>query len=74
VLSFANQVSNHPVVLANLEIFRSGSDQFGPSQAASNEEWQNRPITFATESGTMREFAVDLVFEQAYSGCPPWVA
>src|SRR6266852_1834823 len=36
VLSFANQISNHTVLLADLEIFCLESNQFGPSQAASN--------------------------------------
>jgi hypothetical protein len=48
VLSFANQVSDYPVLLADLEIFRSESNQFGPSQAASKEQRQNRPIAFAS--------------------------
>src|SRR6266851_3198185 len=34
VLSFAHQVSDYPALLANLEIFRSQSNQFGPPQAA----------------------------------------
>ena len=51
VLSFANQVSNHAVLLADLEIFRSESNQFSPSQSASDEQRQNRPITFASETG-----------------------
>src|SRR5450756_2150548 len=50
VFSFANQVSDYPVLLANLEIFRFESNQFGTSQAASNEQRQNRPITFASET------------------------
>src|ERR1019366_2138872 len=50
VFSFANQVSDYPVLLANLEIFCSESNQFGPSQAASNEQRQNRPITFASDA------------------------
>jgi hypothetical protein len=50
VLSFANQVSNHAVLFADLEVFRSESNQFGPSQAASDEKRQNRPITFASEA------------------------
>jgi hypothetical protein len=41
VLSFADQVSDYPVLLANLEIFRSESNQFGPSQTASDEQRQN---------------------------------
>ena len=50
VLSFSNQVSDYPVLLAYLEIFRSESNQFSPSQAASNEQRQNRPITFTSEA------------------------
>jgi hypothetical protein len=34
---------------ADLEIFRSESNQFGPSQSASDEQRENRPITFASE-------------------------
>src|ERR1039458_5592982 len=47
VLPFADHVSNYAVLFADLEIFRSEPNQFGPSQAASNEQRQNRPITFA---------------------------
>jgi hypothetical protein len=36
-----------PQCSADLEIFCSETNQFGPSQAASNEQRQNRPITFA---------------------------
>jgi hypothetical protein len=50
VFSFANQVSDYPVFLTDLKIFRSESNQFGPSQAASDEQCQNRPITFASEA------------------------
>src|SRR6266852_619374 len=50
MLSFANQVSNHAVLLAELEIFRFEPNQFGPSQAASNEQRQNGTITFASEA------------------------
>jgi len=50
VLSFANQVSDHPMLLANLEIFHSESNQFSPSQAASDQQRQNRPITLASET------------------------
>jgi hypothetical protein len=49
VLSFANQVSDYPALLANLEIFRSQSNQFGPPQAAANQQRKNRPITFASD-------------------------
>jgi hypothetical protein len=36
--------------LADLKISRSESHQFRPSQAASNQQFQNRPITFASEA------------------------
>jgi hypothetical protein len=48
VFSFANQVSDYAVLLTDLEIFRFESNQFGPSKATSNEECQNRTITFAS--------------------------
>jgi hypothetical protein len=48
VLSFANQVSNDAVLLADLEIFRSESDQFSPAQPAADEQGQNRAITFTS--------------------------
>jgi hypothetical protein len=38
------------VLLADLEIFCSESNQFRPSQAASNEKSQNRTITLASEA------------------------
>jgi hypothetical protein len=50
VLSFADQVRDYAVLLTDLEIFRSESNQFGPSQAASNEQRQNRPVTFASKA------------------------
>ena len=50
VFSFANQVSDYAVLLTDLEIFRFESNQLGPSQATSNEECQNRTITFASET------------------------
>jgi len=49
VFSFANQIGDYPVLLEDLEIFHSESSQFGPSQAATNEQRQNRPITFASK-------------------------
>ncbi len=52
---FANQIGDHTVFFADLEIFRSESDQFSPTQAASDEKRQNRPITFASEA--VRPFA-----------------
>jgi hypothetical protein len=48
VFSFANQVSNYALLLADLEILRFASDQFCPSQTAPNEQRQNRPITFTS--------------------------
>ena len=50
VLSFANQVSDYPMLLANLETLPSESNQFSPSQTASDEQRQNRPITLAAET------------------------
>src|SRR5258708_3205975 len=50
VLSFANQVGYHAALLANLKVFRSESNKFGPSQSASDEQRQDRPITFASEA------------------------
>jgi len=50
VLSFAKQVSDYPMLLANLEIFPPESNQFSPSQAASDEQRQNRPIPLASET------------------------
>jgi hypothetical protein len=44
VLFFANQVSDYPALLANLEILRSESNEFGPSQAAANQQRKNRPM------------------------------
>jgi hypothetical protein len=49
VLSFTNQVSDYPALFANLEILRSESNLFSPSEAAANQEYQNRPITFASK-------------------------
>jgi hypothetical protein len=37
VLSFANQVSNHAALLADLKVFRFESNKFGSSQYASDE-------------------------------------
>jgi hypothetical protein len=50
VLSLANKVSNHAVIFADLKISRSESPQFRASQTASNQQRQNRPITFASEA------------------------
>ena len=50
VLSFANQVSDYPVLFADLEIFRFESNQFGPSQSAPNQQSKNRPVTFASKA------------------------
>ncbi len=44
------KVSDYPMLLANLEIFHSESNQFSSSQAASDEQRQNRPITLASET------------------------
>ena len=50
VFSFADQVSNYQALLADLEIFGSESNQFGPSQAATNEQRQYRVITLASKA------------------------
>jgi len=50
MLSFANQVGYHAALLADLKVFRSESNKFGPSQSASDEQRQDRPITFASEA------------------------
>jgi hypothetical protein len=50
VLSLPNQVSNHAALLANLKVFRSESNHFGSSQSTSDEQRQNRPITFASKA------------------------
>src|SRR6266567_3843208 len=49
-LSLANQVSNNAMLFAELKISRSKSHQFRASQSASNQQCQNRPITFASEA------------------------
>src|SRR5216684_4633010 len=50
VLSFANQVGNHPALLADLKIFHPESYQFGASQAAANEQRESRSIAFTSEA------------------------
>jgi hypothetical protein len=50
VLSFANKVGDHPMFLAHLKISHPESHQFGASEAASNEQRQNRSITFAPQT------------------------
>ena len=42
------------MLLADLEIFQSESYQFGASQAASNEQSQNRSITFTSQAISSR--------------------
>jgi hypothetical protein len=54
VLSLANQVGDHPVRLADLKIFQSESNQFGASQAASNQQCQNRSITLPSQAVSLR--------------------
>src|SRR5258708_17619930 len=49
VLSFANQVGDHPVLLADLKIFHPESYQFGASQATANKQRESRSITFASK-------------------------
>ena len=50
VLSFANEVSNDRVLLADLEVFHSESHQFSPTQSASDEQRHYRAITFAAQA------------------------
>jgi hypothetical protein len=50
VLFFTNKVGDHPLLLADLKVFWSESYQFGASQAAPNEQRQNRSITFAPQA------------------------
>jgi hypothetical protein len=49
VFAFANQVSDYPALLANLEIPRPKSNQFGSSETAAKQQRKNRPITFSSE-------------------------
>src|SRR5260370_208057 len=49
VLSFANQISDHPVFLSDLEIARSESLQFSASQSAPDEECENRSIALPAQ-------------------------
>jgi hypothetical protein len=60
VLSFADQVSNYAALLADLKVFRFESNKFGPSQSASDEQREDRPITFASEAAGQR------ITEQAF--------
>src|SRR5260370_6519591 len=50
VLSFANQVGDHPALLADLKSVQSESYQFGASQAAANEQRESRSIAFTSEA------------------------
>src|ERR1700719_76559 len=50
VLSFANQGASPPVLLSSLKISCFESNQSAPSQATSNQQCQNRPVTFASET------------------------
>jgi hypothetical protein len=61
VLSLANQVGNHPVLLTDLKISHSESNQFGASQTASDQERQNRSITLTSQ-------AISLPFREQASG------
>jgi hypothetical protein len=54
VLSLANQIGDHPVLLTDLKIFQSESNQFGASQAAANQQRQNRSITPASQAVSSR--------------------
>jgi len=48
MLSFANQVSDDPVLLPNLKILRLERDQLGAAQSATNQDRKNRPVTFGS--------------------------
>jgi hypothetical protein len=54
VLSFTNKIGDHPMLLADLKIFQSESDQFGAPQTASNEQRKDRPIAFASQAISSR--------------------
>src|SRR6267142_6328230 len=54
VLPLANQVGDHPVLLTDLKIFQSESNQFGASQTAANQHSQNRAIALAPQAGSLR--------------------
>src|SRR5260370_26591592 len=54
VLSLANQVGDHPMLLPDLKIFQAESYQFAAPQAASNEQRHNRSITFASQAISSR--------------------
>src|SRR5260370_2636324 len=45
VLSLANQVGDHPVLLADLKIFHSESYQFGPPHPTPNQQRETRSLT-----------------------------
>jgi|ERR1700730_16996107 len=50
VLSFADQIGDHPILLTDLKIFQFESYQFGASQTTSNKQRQNRSVTFAWQA------------------------
>src|SRR5438445_13189659 len=54
VLSLANQVGDHPMLLTDLKIFQSESNQFGASQTASNQQCQNCSIALASQAVSLR--------------------
>src|SRR6266853_6261370 len=54
VLSPANQVGDHPVLLTDLKIFQSQSNQFCASPTASDQERQNRSITLTSQAISLR--------------------
>jgi hypothetical protein len=49
MLSFADQIRNDAVLVPDLEIFHLQPDQFGPPQSASDQDRQNRPVSFISE-------------------------
>ena len=50
MLSFADQICDDPVLLPDLEILRLERDQFGASQATSNQDCKDCPVPFGSEA------------------------
>jgi hypothetical protein len=49
VLCFANQVGNHPMIFADVEISHSESLQFCASQSTPDEKGENRSVTLSAQ-------------------------
>ena len=64
MLSFADQVSNYAALLADLKVFRFESNKFGPSQSASDEQREDRPITFASEAAVTADHRAGFWIDQ----------